>query len=375
MPSQGEGVSTATAGSVGPQPPGASGGPIFVIGAMGSGSTLLRLMLDSHEHIAMPQETGFLRLALSHTWVPFWEHGGEWHRRLGLTDDELVAELRGFFGGLFERYARERGKQRWGEKTPFHVWYTELARRIFPDAVFVGTVRHPGAVAVSLHERFDDWPWPRAVGHWVRETTALVQIGCDLGGRFTLLRYEDLVRNPEPTMRELLDWLGEPWSAQVLSHHEVQPRSGGPVEVEGMTRIDDPLDPRRSTRWTANVNDEVRALLRTRAAALAGFLGYDVDDAEQLGELTAVPGRHLINGADLARRRAEDRTLDWSTRPAPAWQDQQLRRPPTAWSSGAPAPEKPAPLSRRFTRRLPAPLRIRWYRLRRDHPWIDPRRR
>ena len=30
------------------------GGPIFIIGCMGSGTTLIRLILDSHENIAIP---------------------------------------------------------------------------------------------------------------------------------------------------------------------------------------------------------------------------------------------------------------------------------------------------------------------------------
>ena len=38
----------------GSQRPAERRGPIFIMGAMGSGTTLLRLMLDSHERIAIP---------------------------------------------------------------------------------------------------------------------------------------------------------------------------------------------------------------------------------------------------------------------------------------------------------------------------------
>ena len=40
--------------------------------------------------------------------------------------------------------------------------------------------------------------------------------------RFAVVRYEELVLRPEPVLRELLDWLGEPWSDRVLEHHTVQ---------------------------------------------------------------------------------------------------------------------------------------------------------
>src|SRR3954463_2747471 len=78
-----------------------SPGPIFILGSQGSGSTLLRLMLDSHENIAIPQETGFLRLVAAHRWVPYWEFGDRWAERLGLTPEDLDRRLGEFYGGMF----------------------------------------------------------------------------------------------------------------------------------------------------------------------------------------------------------------------------------------------------------------------------------
>ena len=55
---------------------------------------------------------------------------------------------------------------------------------------------------------------------------------------------------PEPLMRELLDWLGEPWSQSVLEHHTVQGARGGRLKVEGRSRVDDPIDTSRIAKWT-----------------------------------------------------------------------------------------------------------------------------
>jgi hypothetical protein len=58
-------------------------GPIFIVSAMGSGSTLLRLILDSHDRIAIPQETGFMRAYNAHQFVPFKWSGRNWAKRMG----------------------------------------------------------------------------------------------------------------------------------------------------------------------------------------------------------------------------------------------------------------------------------------------------
>ena len=34
-----------------------------------------------------------------------------------------------------------------------------------------------------------------------------------------LSRYEDLVSRPEPVLRELVTWLGQDWSQDMLQHH------------------------------------------------------------------------------------------------------------------------------------------------------------
>src|SRR5688572_6484260 len=108
--------------------------PIFIIGAMGSGTTLLRLMLDSHERIAIPPETGFMRIYNAYRYTPFKFSGAETMARLGYDGDEIDAELRAHFDRLFMHYAAQHGKVRWGEKSPLHTWHIEGMARLFPDA-------------------------------------------------------------------------------------------------------------------------------------------------------------------------------------------------------------------------------------------------
>jgi Sulfotransferase family len=301
------------------------GGPIFVVGSLGSGSTLLRLMLDSHVDIAIPPETGFMRAVLANEWIPFWLFGGEWYGRLGLTADELRARLAGFYGSLFGEYASRRGKRRWGDKTPFHVWHLEEMMRLFPDASVVGIVRHPGGVASSLHERFG-YEWGRAFRHWVRVNRRLVHGAGLVGERFRLCRYEELLLRPEPVLRELLVWLGEPWDERVLRHHDVQPASGAPGRVEGHTRPDRPLDTDRVGAWVAGLPDHAAALLRQPdVEAVARYFGYRVDDPTVLERLGATDGTVLASGVELSARCAEFRDVDWAHPPQPSLENALLK--------------------------------------------------
>jgi hypothetical protein len=297
--------------------------PILIVGANGSGTTLLRLMLDSHEHIAIPHETGFLRLAATHRWVPYWNLGNQWAPSLDLDEDTLWRQVAEFYGGLFSSYAERRGKQRWGDKTAFHIWHLELAARMFPEVQIVGIVRHPAAVATSVRRRFRR-PISKSARRWRKSTKVLVQQAIDFGERFAVVRYEDLVTAPEPTMRALLDWLGEPWSDAVLAHHEVKRTA---VEVEGFTRTDAPIDTSRIDEWTNYLRGAELKQLAARTAPLARLMGYDPMQPDP-AEPWEVEGRPLLTGVDLqARLRDRGGDIDWSKRPRPPVADRPLRPP------------------------------------------------
>ena len=284
-----------------------SGGrPIFIVGPMGSGTTLMRLIVDSHDNIAIAQETSIMRAYLAHKWIPFHRHGGDWYGRLGWSDDELDVRMREFYAGMFERFAAGQGKKRWGDKTPWHAWHLRELARVFPDAVFIAMVRQPGAVATSVSERFR-LNWDGAVNHWVNTTTEQVQRGIELGDRLLMVRYEDLVTSPETTLREVFSWLDEPWSDRLLEHDKVHAERGTAKKVEGATRSDKPIATDRITAWVEGKTPEQLATLTTKVRDLAPFYGYDIEDPEALApmDVPGTPGRKTLTGTELAVRKAQ----------------------------------------------------------------------
>ena len=113
---------------------------------------------------------------------------------------------------------------------------------------------------------------------------------------------------PEPVLRELLDWLGEPWSASVLEHHAVQGSRGGKRKVEGRSLVDDPIDVSRISKWTKTMEERHRAVLRRRLERLGRFYGYAVDDPATLVPLRE--GALLAGGQDIDARIEQFADLD-----------------------------------------------------------------
>ena len=138
--------------------------PIFIVGTPRSGTTLLRLLLINHPDIAIPDETNIMD----------WLYKKPGKRRLLLPRASDAGNLTTAFGmnlaaeydslkrhkrprsrrdkvaWFFERYAHQRGKQYWGDKTPGHAPYASELKDLFPESTFVFMLRDPRAVVASL---------------------------------------------------------------------------------------------------------------------------------------------------------------------------------------------------------------------------------
>ena len=356
----------------GPLKPAQRRGPIFIVGAQGSGSTLLRLILDSHDNIAIPQETGFMRAYNAHQFIPFKWSGRNWAMRMGWSREELDQELAAFYHRIFSRNVERHGKQRWGDKTPFHTWHIDDMARVFPDALFVGIVRHPGGNVASNMSRFGH-PFQQAVSHVNRYNRELARQADNHRDRFAIVRYEELVLRSEPLLRELLEWLGEPWSERVLEHHTVQAEREGRQTVEGQSRRDDPIDASRISKWQTTLTERQQRALGRSLGRLGSFFGYSVDDPLALEPLGR-DGELLISGAtigaridrypDLALRHALTRPLNSRFyHPARLKLHSKAQKKPET-PPAPPVSEVEPPFLVRLWRVLPQGTRLRL------HPWL-----
>jgi hypothetical protein len=192
--------------------------PIFIVGCQRSGTTLLRLMLDSHPRISCGPETGLLSDLATLT-----RENAGYLRNYGLPDEYWDRKFAEFFHSFKHDYASSKGKSRWADKTPKYALSLDYILRLFPGCQIVHLVRDGRDVVASHRDRWGYWSAIKATVKWPRYIRAARAAGSKLPPeRYIEIRYEDLVREPELVLRRLLDFLHEPWDPAVLEHDKKQ---------------------------------------------------------------------------------------------------------------------------------------------------------
>ncbi|MFN8112068.1 MAG: sulfotransferase [Solirubrobacterales bacterium] len=283
----------------------------FVVGVNRSGTTLLRLMLDAHPDLAIPPETHFIpevirranhentrrRLIRSITKHPRW---GDF----GLSEDDFRARAKqvkpltasGAIRCFYELYAEQQGKPRWGDKTPRYMRAMPRISRALPEARFVHLIRDGRDVALSQRERVldgEDVSMAAMAERWKRRIAAAREGGAEIRpGLYLEVRYEDLVADPEATLRSVCEFIGLEFDPVMLDYHR---RAGDRLAEmdrdldntdQGIVRTADnrlaahalttePPTTNRSGRWRTEMTPEELAEFERVAGAMLDDLGYE----------------------------------------------------------------------------------------------------
>ncbi len=255
-----------------------------IVGGCGrSGTTLVRELLDRHPNLACGPETAFLCDLINPDRV-----GVEWNLPAKTIRDMAAAapNVVEFAATFFRRHARSEGKERWCDKTPRNVRNLPRILHAFPNGRFVHVVRDGRDVACSLrrhpkqtvrHGRVvpNDVDRPPAEGaaRWVQDTS--LGLAFKDHPRCFELRYERLVTEPEPTLRELCAFLGEDYDPAMLDPSTA--RAEDPRFLNNPNAAE-PISARSVGRWKTDLSPEERADVERVAGELLIALGYAADD-------------------------------------------------------------------------------------------------
>lgn len=297
---------------------------IFIVGVSRSGTTLARRILDRHPRVGIATENHYLGHLLAWEGARhYFRRVGDLRddsaiRRLVelIYSDELqrrsrLRELspywrwltgrvpradieayllasdrteRGLFEAFLRIYADRRGKAIMGEKTPAHLAYADTLLEWFPGARIVHCMRDPRAIHVSeLRRRAENavgvpyrqlvrvpvlleafvllqvtWAWAAAVGRHRR----LARRHPD---RYRLLRFEDLVTDPERTLADLCAFLGITFEPRML---EQRVTSRGTLEGESG------FDAGAADRWRTAIRPGARRCIERLLGRRLAEMGY-----------------------------------------------------------------------------------------------------
>lgn len=247
--------------------------PIFIVGCQRSGTTLVRLMLDSHPNVSCGPETRFLE-ALSKVSV----ESSTRLAKYGFEEDYWDRRIAEAFDGFQREYASRRGRGRWADKTPRYALSLDYINRLFPTCQVVHVIRDGRDVVASHLARWGYWSGVKSVHKWPHYIHNARRVGRTIPERFYELRYEDLVRDPESTMRALLSFLNEPWSAQVLDYQNAPHDVGDLYQpLTSERRATEPAGAVYKSRVGAHreeLDPILRLLIGLRSGRLLRELGY-----------------------------------------------------------------------------------------------------
>lgn len=239
--------------------------PILIGGDNRSGTTLTSVVLDSHPDLVVGPELDFTEprdlgpyivqsceLLLAgdprvqgpgvQTADPDWAFGVQFAKqchRFGVTFDslrELVAGVIAELGtdivdfddrvhvlhavGEFRR--EQTGALRWGIKIQRQIHRVDDFARLIPRAHFLHVVRDGRDVAASNLTGGQEWAYQTveaAAAGWLGVVERPPTVAPP--DRYLEMRYEDLVGDPQKTLRRVVEFLGIRWDDALLRHAEL----------------------------------------------------------------------------------------------------------------------------------------------------------
>lgn len=284
--------------------------PVFIAGCERSGTTMLGAMLGSSPSTLTTPESQFVIHLLPRAYeaIPNKELEqiiaglcGHWRLRIwGIGDlrtrlSRALAASGASYGyrqvisQVIRLYSEDVAKipaSIWIDHTPTHIKFVDRLLKIFPDARFIHIVRDGRAVASSLQQltwgpnttyKAAEW-WSRMV---CMGATAEIRYG---PSRIMRVRYEDVVLEPEKTMREVCKFAG-------IEFRDFMIEGGGfivpPYTKRQHSLVGSRPDCRRATEWKTKLTPREIELFEYRSGDVLKYFDYEL----MYGGAAAPPGR------------------------------------------------------------------------------------
>jgi hypothetical protein len=273
--------------------------PFFIVGSGRCGTTLLRAMLESHPDVHIPPGNPMLRRAIQEyrrysrlPWsallrvvlgnMAFHQSWEAFALPLGPTFRDLAERpprarhLAGVIDAVYRAHtARHKPTaRRWGDKSPLGVLALDGLAPVFPDLRVIYMLRDGRDVAASFVTAFGD-DLSRATMVWLRAIRTAHAFRDRHPSQYLELRYEHLVREPQPNLLRVAEFLGLEFDERMLRHHELDLRLGDVDRTPYMQNVWKPVSADAIGRWRRDFTAAQIAELERALGPTLATLGYD----------------------------------------------------------------------------------------------------
>lgn len=254
-------------------------------------------MLNSHPDIAIPYE--------SHFFVPYFKSMerfqdlNKYENRVKLITSilaEPVLERRDYLpkieeinlnsfnslGGaiaeLYQAYALHFGKSVWGDKSPSYASEIHICHQLFPTATYIHIIRDGRDVASSIiRQWWGPTDFVTAVNYWDKTISICRKLLQMLpNDKYCEIKFEDLVQNPESTLRFVLDFLGLEFSDELVGAYVHTTRKQLGSLIDGQHRLLETLPSAdQGFKWKNNLSKVDQAIAYEIAGRTLHCLGYE----------------------------------------------------------------------------------------------------
>ncbi len=230
-------------------------------------------------------------------------------QRLGLDLAKLRSNLLeqatsypAFLDTMMRSYAEFHEKERCGEKTPHHSFFTETLCDWYPGASIIHLVRDPRDVVASLQRML--WA-PKSIWNnawiWVLFNRAAER--SRHRREYLLVHYEQLVSDPDRELARICDHVGEKWPESLAVPTDPEAPYTWPRSAHG------PVTRERLQKWREQLSAQEVSLVERIVGARLENYGYERSGppASAAAMIQAIAQA----GIDVARRRIAQIPHTW----------------------------------------------------------------
>ena len=227
--------------------------PTFLISFPRSGTTLLDTILDSHPMIEVHEEKNMVaKFINSLSELP----NGGLDDLENMQGDQLKKIRDIYFNSLEQMVKNKDNSKLYIDKLPLNIIYVGEIFRIFPNAKFILSLRHPCDCVLSCF--MQNFKLNDAMANFLNldDTAYLYDSAMNLWTQYTSIfsinyyeiKYENIVENLESTVRSILNFLELPWDNSVLEYLKTAKKRDR-IATPSYTQVIKPIYSHASGRW------------------------------------------------------------------------------------------------------------------------------